>query len=135
MDIGCAHGAAATRSAALGRPPRLDIVLLGVGADGHVCSLFPGHALLEEERKWIGVETAAPMPPPRRLTLTLPALAAAELSVVAAFGATKADAVRAVLHDPSSTLPVARARSRARRALVLLDPEAVSPAARSANPD
>jgi 6-phosphogluconolactonase/glucosamine-6-phosphate isomerase/deaminase len=58
------------------------------------------------------------------LTLTLPALAAAELSVVAAFGATKADAVRAVLHDPSSTLPVARALSRARRALVLLDPEA-----------
>jgi 6-phosphogluconolactonase len=115
---------------ALGRPPRLDIVLLGVGADGHVCSLFPGHVLLQEERKWIGVETAAPMPPPRRLTLTLPALAAAELIVVAAFGATKAEAVRAALHDPNSTLPVARALSRARRALVLLDPEAAGGRAR-----
>ena len=110
----------------LGRPPRLDVVLLGVGADGHVCSLFPGRALLEEERKWIGVETAASMPPPRRLTLTLPTLAAADLIVVAAFGATKADAVRAALHDPSSTLPIARVLHQARRALVLLDPAAAS---------
>lgn len=108
----------------LGQPPRLDIVLLGVGADGHVCSLFPGHALLDEERKWVGVETAAPMPPPRRLTLTLPTLAAAELIVVAAFGKAKADVVRAALHDPNSTLPLARVLHRAHRALVLLDPEA-----------
>ena len=112
----------------LGRPPRLDIALLGVGADGHVCSLFPGHALLHEERQWIGVETAAPMPPRRRLTLTLPTLAAAELIVVAAFGETKADAVRAALYDPNSTLPIARALHRARRALVLLDPAAASEA-------
>lgn len=91
----------------LGRPPRLDVVLLGVGADGHVCSLFPGHALLDEEQKWIGVETAAPAPPPRRLTLRLPALAAAELIVVAAFGDTKAGVVHAALRDP---LRGARAR-------------------------
>jgi len=112
----------------LGRPPRLDIALLGVGPDGHVCSLFPGHALLDEERKWVGVETAAPMPPPRRLTLTLPTLANAELIVVAAFGKTKADAVRAALRDQDSTLPLARVLRRARRALVLLDPEAASEA-------
>ncbi|HET9267546.1 MAG TPA: 6-phosphogluconolactonase [Vicinamibacterales bacterium] len=108
----------------LGRPPRLDIALLGVGADGHVCSLFPGHALLDEERRWIGVETAAPMLPLRRLTLTLPALTAAELIVVATFGTAKADAVRRALRDQNSTLPVARVLHRARRALVLLDPEA-----------
>lgn len=108
----------------LGRPPRLDIALLGVGADGHVCSLFPGHALLDEERKWVGVETASPMPPPRRLTLTLPTLAAAELIVVAAFGKAKAEVVRAALHDPNSTLPLAHVLHRAHRALVLLDPEA-----------
>jgi 6-phosphogluconolactonase len=105
----------------VGQPPRLDIVLLGVGTDGHVCSLFPGHALLDEEHKWVGVETAAPKPPPRRLTLTLPTLAAADLVVVAAFGKTKADLVGAALRDPASTLPVARALRQARRALVLLD--------------
>ena len=105
----------------LGRPPRLDLALLGVGSDGHVCSLFPGHALLDEERKWVGAETAAPMPSPRRLTLTLPTLAAAELIVIAAFGNTKTDAVSAALHDPSSMLPIARALRRARQALVLLE--------------
>ena len=112
----------------LGLPPRLDIALLGVGADGHVCSLFPGHALLDEERRWVGVETAAPMPPPRRLTLTLPTLASAELIVVAAFGEAKANAVRSALRDPHSTLPLARVLHRSRRALVLLDPEAAGEA-------
>ena len=105
----------------LGLPPRLDIALLGVGTDGHVCSLFPGHALLDEEQQWVGVETAAPKPPTRRLTLTLPTLAAAELIVVAAFGTSKHDAVRSALRDPESTLPLARALRRARRSLVLLD--------------
>jgi 6-phosphogluconolactonase len=110
----------------LGQPPRLDIVLLGVGADGHVCSLFPGHALLREEQKWVAVEAAAPTPPAHRLTLTLPALAAAELVVVAAMGETKARAVRAALHDLDSSLPLALALRRARKALVLLDPDAAS---------
>ena len=127
-DAGDLEGAAARAGddlvRCLGQPPRLDIALLGVGPDGHVCSLFPGHALLDEERKWVGVETAAPMPPPRRLTLTLPTLAAAELIVVAAFGKAKAEVVRAALHDPTSTLPLARVLHRAHRALVLLDPEA-----------
>jgi 6-phosphogluconolactonase len=105
----------------LGQPPRLDTVLVGVGPDGHICSLFPGHKLLDEERRWVGVETGAPKPPPRRLTLTLPALAAARLIIVAAFGSEKAKVMRVALHDPESTLPVARALRRAGRALVLLD--------------
>ena len=110
----------------LGQPPRLDIVLLGVGSDGHVCSLFPGHALLQEGRKYVAVETDAPKPPTHRLTLTLPALAAAGHLVVAAMGESKADAVHAALHDPGSSLPLALALRRARRALVLLDPDAAS---------
>ena len=110
----------------LGDPPRLDIVLLGVGPDGHVCSLFPGHVLLDEQHTWVGVETAAPKPPPRRLTLTMPTLTAAELVVVAGFGQAKAELISAALHDPASTLPVARALRQARRALVLLDRAAIS---------
>lgn len=108
----------------LGTPPRLDLVLLGVGPDGHVGSLFPGHALLREERRWVASIEDAPKPPARRLTLTLPALEAAELVIVAAFGPGKAAAVRAALHDPESELPVALATRRARRALFLLDPPA-----------
>jgi 6-phosphogluconolactonase len=108
----------------LGQPPRLDIVLLGVGTDGHICSLFPGHALLGENRKWVAVETSAPTPPPRRLTLTMPTLAAAERVILAAMGETKAEVVRAALRDPDSSLPVAIALRHARKALVLLDPAA-----------
>jgi 6-phosphogluconolactonase len=108
----------------LGTPPRLNLVLLGVGPDGHVCSLFPGHALLREERRWVAGIEDAPKPPARRLTLTLPALEAADLVVVAALGRDKAAAVRAALHDPQSSLPLALVTRRARRVLFFLDPEA-----------
>jgi 6-phosphogluconolactonase len=110
----------------LGTPPRLDLVLLGVGPDGHVCSLFPGHRLLREERLWVAALEDSPKPPPRRLTLTLPTLAAADLVIVAAVGHSKAAAVRAALHDAESALPVALVVRRARRALFLLDPAAAN---------
>jgi 6-phosphogluconolactonase len=110
----------------LGTPPRLDLVLLGVGPDGHVCSLFPGHALLREERLWVAAVRDAPKPPPGRLTLTLPSLAAAELVVVAALGEAKARVVRDALEDGTSSSPLALVRRRARRILVLLDPPAAS---------
>lgn len=108
----------------LGTPPRLDLALLGVGPDGHVCSLFPGHPLLREERRWVAPIEDSPKPPARRLTLTRPTLEAAGLVIVAALGSSKAAAMRDALHDPESALPVALVTRRARRALFLLDPEA-----------
>ncbi len=108
----------------LGDPPRLDLVLLGMGPDGHVCSLFPGHPALREASRWVIAIEDSPKPPPARITLTLPALALAETLVVAAFGSGKAEAVRQALRDPGSTLPVALAARRASRAVFLLDPEA-----------
>jgi 6-phosphogluconolactonase len=101
-----------------------DIALLGMGPDGHVCSLFPGHPLLRERERRVAAIEDSPKPPPRRLTLTLPALWAAEVLVVAALGEGKAEAMRAALQDPGSELPVALALRGARRALVLLDPAA-----------
>jgi 6-phosphogluconolactonase len=108
----------------LGAPPRLDLALLGVGPDGHVCSLFPGHPLLREERRWVAAIEDAPKPPPRRLTLTLPTLAAARLVVVAALGSEKAPPLREALEDPESMLPVALVTRRAPRVVYLLDPDA-----------
>jgi 6-phosphogluconolactonase len=110
----------------LGAPPRLDVALLGVGPDGHVCSLFPGHPLLDERTRLVAAVEDSPKPPPRRLTLTLPALWAAEVVVVAALGDSKAAVLRAALEDAASELPVAQAIRGARRAVVLLDPPAAS---------
>ena len=111
---------------ALGGPPRLDLALLGMGPDGHVCSLFPGHPLLEERTRWVAEVTDSPKPPPRRLTLTLPVLAAARAIWVAAFGATKADAVREAITDPGSKLPVALAARSGPPILFLLDRDAAA---------
>ena len=108
----------------LGDPPRLDLALLGMGPDGHVCSLFPGHPALDETERYVLPVLDAPKPPPRRVTLTLLALARARTVVLAAFGAAKAEAVRSALDDPASTLPAARALRGAARAFALLDPAA-----------
>lgn len=75
-----------------------DLVVLGVGEDGHVASLFPGSALLDESRRRAACVADAPKPPARRITLTPRALREArEGLLVLAIGAAKAGAVRAAL--------------------------------------
>lgn len=101
--------------------PAFDVVLLGMGPDGHVASLFPGHDALDvADRTVVGVH-GSPKPPPERVSLTFPALeAATEIWVVAA-GAEKADAVaRALGGDDVRTTPAAGAVARG-RTLWLLD--------------
>jgi len=109
-------------TATLGTPPQLDLALLGVGPDGHVCSLFPGHRLLRERQRLVASIGDAPKPPRRRLTLTLPVLWEAAVVVLAALGEAKAAVLREALEEPSSPLPVALAMRGARRTVVLLDP-------------
>ncbi|MEO7963266.1 MAG: 6-phosphogluconolactonase [Gemmatimonadaceae bacterium] len=111
----------ATLRSALGDSPRLDIVILGAGEDGHIASLFPGHAALELTSPLVTVVEDSPKPPPRRLTMTLPLLAGARWLCIAAFGASKAAAVGEALANPASPLPLARVLRESARATVLLD--------------
>ncbi len=80
--------------------PRLDIVLLGLGEDGHIASLFPGHAALFEDERLVVPVRDAPKPPPDRVTMTLPVLRAARTIRVVVTGTRKADMVARVLGEP-----------------------------------
>lgn len=113
---------AATLAQVLGTPPVLDLVLLGVGPDGHVCSLFPGHPALDETARTVVAVHDAPKPPPRRLTLTRPVVCAARLVVVGAMGAEKEAAVKDAIAGAAS--PLGRVLRGTRRTLLLLDPAA-----------
>ncbi len=111
---------------ALGTSPVLDLMVVGVGEDGHVCSLFPGQGALEEAvRSVVGVEQA-PKLPRQRVSMTLPMVTGARCLVVAAFGLGKRDVMRCAIEEPTCLLPVARALRGAERAVVLLDDASAS---------
>ena len=78
----------------------LDLVLLGVGEDGHVASLFPGNPAARETARLVADVHGAPKPPPDRVTLTFPVLNAARETIVVAAGAGKAAIVGRVFSAP-----------------------------------
>jgi len=111
-------------------PPEFDLVLLGLGSDGHLASMFPDQeSLSERSRLVVGVEQAGLEPYVPRVTLTLPALVNARQIVFLATGESKADAVVSAFgpdarpdpHVPSSLLP-----PLAKEIKVLIDREAAS---------
>ena len=108
----------------LGPAPQLDVVLLGVGPDGHVASLFPGHPALSETRELVLPIVDSPRPPPHRLTLTLPMLTGARRLIVMALGESKAAVMQEAIERTDSSLPVSLVLGRSQRALVLLDEDA-----------
>ena len=109
----------------LGSPPRLDVVLLGLGPDGHVCSLFPGHPLLDHTG-WAACLDDSPKPPAKRVTLTLETLRHARVVAIAALGSAKASIVQRVLQAPKCSLPAARALQGAGESVAFLDHGAAS---------
>ena len=80
-----------------GQMPRFDLILLGVGEDGHTASLFPDHPLLAENRAWIAPVLDAPKPPPTRMTMTLPLINSARTIFFVAVGPGKADILSKIL--------------------------------------
>ena len=104
-------------------PARFDLVLLGLGADGHVASLFPGSPALQERERGC-VVAQAPVPPIVRVTLTPPRLLSAGVLLVLAAGEEKAAAVARALEGP---LDLAACPAQlARHATWLLDIAAAS---------
>jgi 6-phosphogluconolactonase len=101
--------------------PAFDVLMLGVGPDGHVASLFPEHpALHETERSVVGVR-GSPKPPPVRISLTMPAIRRAREVWLLAAGAEKAAAVAMALSGAGEVaVPAAGARGE-RATLWLLD--------------
>jgi 6-phosphogluconolactonase len=111
---------AAARPEDHGQVPSFDVLLLGIGPEGHVASLFPGMPALYDDRPVVAVR-GSPKPPPVRLTLTLPAICAAREVWVVAAGEEKAGAVQLALSGAGPVqVPAAAARGR-QRTLFLLD--------------
>ena len=105
--------------------PVLDAVVLGIGPDGHVASLFPGAPTLDagERAVCLGVRDS-PKPPPERITLSLAVLCAARRCTLLATGASKGDAVSAMLGEPSRHVPASLLR---RGRLTAIVDDAASP--------
>ncbi len=87
------------RETLVGPDPRFDLVLLGLGADGHTASLFPHAPALHVTDRWC-VGAVAPAEPKERVTLTLPILNASRCVVFLVTGKQKAGAAGAVLCGP-----------------------------------
>jgi 6-phosphogluconolactonase len=113
----------------LGAEPAFDLVLLGVGADGHTASLFPGSAALDATGWAVAAHAPASAVVRERVTLTLPALNASRVCLFLAAGTAKRRPVQHILREgpvasaPDSLLPAARVRARG-QTLWFLDAEA-----------
>lgn len=92
------------------RFPIFDLILLGIGPDGHTASLFPGHELLAEEDRWVAYVEDSPKPPPKRLTFTFPVINHASRVAFVATGEGKVDVLSTILDNPEQGLPASRVK-------------------------
>jgi 6-phosphogluconolactonase len=111
-----------------GLPPQFDLILLGLGDDGHTASLFPGAAALHENKAWVTWSPPGTLPPPvDRITFTFPTLNAAREVLFMVAGAKKAEALRDVLAGaPVERRPAAGVHPTAGKLFWLVDQEAAS---------
>ena len=117
--------AAAARPEDHGPVPSFDVLILGIGPEGHVASLFPGMPAVYDNRPVVAVR-GSPKPPPVRISLTFPSIQAAREVWILASGEEKAGAVALALSGSGPVqLPAAGARGR-QRTLFLLDEAAAA---------
>jgi 6-phosphogluconolactonase len=110
-----------------GPQSRFDLVLLGLGDDGHTASLFPHSSVLYEKRRLVvAVQAHYEDRPTQRLTLTLPAINSARQVFFLVTGQAKAEIVRAVLEGPPGSLPAQQIQPTAGQLTWLLDKAAAN---------
>lgn len=99
----------------------LDLVLLGVGEDGHICSLFPGHrALMQDDLRVVAIEDA-PKPPARRLSLSLRFVTQSRKIWLIALGPRKLPVLQAAVDKSSNTTPLDLLMRQAKDVTVFTD--------------
>jgi 6-phosphogluconolactonase len=103
-----------------GAVPGFDWILLGLGEDGHLASLFPASVAIEERRHLVTAVLDAPEPPPR-LTMTFPLINQAREVHFLVSGPGKREAVRRALEEPPLDVPARRVRPEAGRVTWWLD--------------
>ncbi|KAM7271534.1 hypothetical protein ACFE04_030748 [Oxalis oulophora] len=101
--------------------PKFDLELLGMGPDGHVASLFPGHPLVKEKEKWVTFIKDSPKPPPERITFTFPVINSSAYNVLVVCGEGKARAVESAFgtSQNSESLPAGMVTAEEEFALFL----------------
>jgi 6-phosphogluconolactonase len=105
--------------------PIFDLILLGIGTDGHTASLFPETSALEEKKQLMSMVKDG-MPKVNRLTMTYPILNQARQVVFLASGKGKAEIIRAILEKKQRGLPASGIQPRSGKLVWLLDREAAS---------
>jgi 6-phosphogluconolactonase len=111
----------AAREYAAALPPALDLLILGVGDDGHVCSLFPGHRALMDESARVLVIEDSPKPPARRLTLSLNYVLRSKQIWIVAPGERKRTLLQRAIKRSEVTTPVDLVVAQGRDVVIFTD--------------
>ncbi|XP_073024760.1 probable 6-phosphogluconolactonase 2 isoform X1 [Primulina eburnea] len=106
--------------------PKFDLVLLGMGLDGDIASLFPNHAALQERELWVTFITDSPKPPPERITFTLPVINSASNVAVVVTGVGKAEAAHLAIDNIGPESPARMVSPINGKLVWFLDIEAAS---------
>jgi 6-phosphogluconolactonase len=102
-------------------PASLDLLILGMGDDGHVCSLFPNHPALNVRDVRVTAIEDSPKPPPRRLTLTMPYVVGSRRVWVVALGARKLPVLQQAVMRQTVSTPLDMVTAQAKSVTIFTD--------------